>query len=377
MNQNDSTVDLVNVVDFLTSLGYNNFCFIVYQFVMPIISLIGLILITFSIWIFFTRKEFQIKMYDYYRCLVVVYWTHLALAVPYAFFFTPRYLPYINTLPWAALQSFYFTYSNFACHLAGIVEIGIILDRERNFSPLVKRYYTLEPRMNCLIFFLVAVVVNIVCAFDFVPGVSGMYYYIDGKTGEKLVNTYYWPVFTDFAASKVGYVSTVTVYVVRDLLTLIVGIVLNVISTVHLNNYYEKKRLSKILPSQARANMSNEQNTTSMTGANNNNSLAHMSATITKTPVTSVVSEEKNKSLEIKLLVMVVVLCLISTIERTFLLACNIYGATGLMNDLSLLLGTLVDLTLAVGPAIAFFVFYFFNNHFQNVVLEILFKRKQ
>jgi hypothetical protein len=231
--------------------------------------------------------------------------------------------------------------------------------------------------MNCLIFFLVAVVVNIVCAFDFVPGVSGMYYYIDGKTGEKLVNTYYWPVFTDFAASKVGYVSTVTVYVVRDLLTLIVGIVLNVISTVHLNNYYEKKRLSRKIPSQARTTMSNEQNTTSMTGTNNNNPLAHMSATITKTPVTSVVSEEKNKSLEIKLLVMVVVLCLISTIERTFLLACNIYGATGLMNDLSLLLGTLVDLTLAVGPAIAFFVFYFFNNHFQNVVLEILFKRKQ
>ena len=139
MNQNDSVLNLTNVVDLLSSLGYVEFDYIIYQFVMPAVGLAGFILCSLSIWIFFTGKEFKIKIFDYYRFLTIIYWTHLAFSVPYAFFFTPRYIPSINTYPWAALQCFYFTFSNFLCHLSGIVEIGIILDREINFSPLVTR----------------------------------------------------------------------------------------------------------------------------------------------------------------------------------------------------------------------------------------------
>ena len=356
MSQNSSIeANLSNVVDLLNSLGYDNFSYITYQFAMPIIGVFGLILCSLSIWIFFTRKEFQIKMYDYHRFLVIIYWTHLALSIPYAFFFTPRYLPSINTYPWAALQCFYFTFSNFECHLAGIIGIGIILDRERNFSPLVKKYYTLEPRTNCLIFLAVSVLINLVCAFDFVPGFAGSYYYIDDKTGQKLVNTYYYPVFTNFAASYEGFISTLLVYVVRDLVTLIVGIVLNIISAVHLRNYYRKKRQNKktlpTLPTNATPKETNE--TASTTTASNRTT----NALHTNNNTTS--SDDKNKHLEIKLLIMVLVLCCISTIERTVLLVCNVYGATGLINDLSLILGTLVDLILTIGPAIPFLCFIF------------------
>ena len=395
MNQSDSMANLTSVIDFLNSLGYNNFCYIVYQFVLPIIGSIGLILCSFSMYIFFCRKEFKIKMYDYYRCLVVVYWAHLVFGIPYALFFTPRYMPSINTLPWAGLQSFYFTFSNFACHLAGIIEIGIILDRERNFTPLVKKYYMLEPLYNCLIFLIVSIAINLVCAFDFVPGVSGSFYYIDTTTGQKQENTYYWPVFTNFASSYAGYVSTLAVYVIRDLLTLIVGIVLNVISTIHLYNYYKKKRLyGKIQPRpQPKTVTINDPQTTQNNSHSIESLVKNQTAYLTSdAPTTSnnasasaktkginsnaAVAEEKKKNLEIKLLIMVVVLCFISILERSILLACNIYGATGLMNDLSLLLGTLVDFVLTLGPAISFFVFYFFNNNFQRAVLNILFGMK-
>ena len=134
-----------------------------------------------------------------------------------------------------------------------------------------------------------------------------------------------------------------------------------------MRNYYRKKRQNKktlpTLPTNATPKETNE--TASTTTASNRTT----NALHTNNNTTS--SDDKNKHLEIKLLIMVLVLCCISTIERTVLLVCNVYGATGLINDLSLILGTLVDLILTIGPAISFFVFYFFNINFENAVLNI------
>ena len=213
--------------------------------------------------------------------------------------------------------------------------------------------------------------INLVCAFDFVPGFAGNYYYVDRKTGQKIVNTYYFPVFTDFGMSHAGFVSTIVVYVIRDLLTLIVGVFLNVLSAIHLRNYYKKKQNNKKTQSKIKLD---ETNSTNNSMGQTNTTIA--STNTVATAATAAAADEKKKNSELKLLSMVVMLCSISIVQRSFLLACNIYGSTGVINDASLIMGTMVDLVLAIGPAVSFFVFYFFNIHFHNVVLKIFCQKK-
>jgi len=355
MNENYSSSNLTNAQDLLISLGYDDFDFIVYQFVMPCVGLIGLILCSLSIWIFFTYKEFEFKMYDYYRFLVIIYWIHLALSIPYALFFTPRYFQSINTYPWACYQIFYFTFSNFLCHVAGVIEIGILMDREAIFSRFVKTYYKLEPKTNCLIILFTCIVINLECMFVWQTSLAGYFYYIDNKTGQRIENAYYYGVITNFGLSGIGFALTIAIYFVRDFLTLIVGLVLNIISGIHLRNYYQTKRFkSKI----------------------NNLNIAKSAVATTSTNciISPAVSTDKTNN-KAKLLPMIVMLCCISIVERVILLSCNIYYLI-VINGATLVLGTLVDLTLMIGPAVSFFVFYFFNNHFNKTVSD-LFKRRE
>jgi hypothetical protein len=340
MNQNDSLSNLSNVVDFLTSLGYNDFIFIVYQFVLPSASLIGLLLCSSSLWIFFTNIEFKPKLYDYYRFLVIIYWIHLALAIPYALFFTPRYFQTINTYPWTCYQIFHYAFSNFLCHVEGVIEIGILMDRNAIFTPFVKKNYKLEPKLNCLIFTFICLIINIECAFVCKPFLAGSFFYVDSRTGQKIENSLYYPVLTDFGQSQIGFAFTIIICFFRDFLTLVVGLVLNIKSGIHLRNYYASK--SRVMMGiEVAPNTSNKTNV-------------------------STTKHSKNKA---KLMPMIVTLCCISIVERLILLSSSIYFFFAL-DESTMTLGTILDLVLISGPTLSFFVFYFFNNHFNKAFLS-------
>ena len=345
-----------SVSDLLFSLGFVDFDLVIYEFVIPSIGLVGLILCTISIWIFFVKKAFKNQIYDYYRFLVTVYWIHLLLSIPYGLFFTPRYFPSINSYPWAILQSFYITFSNFLCHLTGVIEIGILMDRMKNFSSFVKKYYMLSPRKNCLIFLIACILINIFIAFVYVPGYAGDYYYFDSNTGLKKQNSFFYVVITDFAASYEGLLLTIIVYVIRDLVTLTVGIILNILSFVQFKLYLKKKSNMQMQRNQVLESRSMPLEIITILTLNNSN--------------------ETNVKREVHFLYMILTLCFNSIVSRIFLFSCNFYYLY-VLDYVTLILGTVIDLVLVSVPASSFFVFYFFNKHFKNAFWKLFSNKKK
>ena len=340
----NSTYDLT-LEALLDDLGFVQFDYIVYQFVMPVAGVFGSILSVLSIWVFF-QHEFKAQIYDYYRVLVITYFIHLSLSVPYGLFFTPIYFPNIDTYVWATYQSFYITFSNFLCHFTGVIEIGIMLDRIRLFIPRVGKYYSFSPRKCCFIFFVLSCVINLHETFVYTPGIGGVFTYLDSN-GTSRQGTFYYVVLTDLAESKAGVIITIIIYIVRDLFTLIVGVVLNVVSLIEIKRYLKNRR---IIFSQT----------------------THISSKVFPSfPLErDLSSKDHSNDTSQKLLLMVISLSLISIVTRSILLACNICYLY-ILNYVTLILGTVADLALVLGPALSFFVFFSFNKHFQRIVLKL------
>ena len=344
----------ITLNELLDDLGFVQFDYIVYQFVIPFVGTCGSLLSLLTTWIFF-KAEFRNEMYDYYRVLSIVHFIHLSLSVPYGLFFTPRYFSNIDTYSWATYQSFYITFSNFLCHYAGVLEVGIIMDRLRVFSPFVKKYYILLPKVMCFLFFIACCFINLFEVFVYIPGPGGVYYYKDQHSGFKQ-NTFYYVVVTPFSVSVTGQIMTKIVYIVRDLFTLIASIALNIISMIYLEQYLKKKK-NFVRQPHSHINLS----------PTNAYSQQEISS------IYDSAKEEKRRKTELKLIEMVIVLVFLAILERLILFACNIYYLFAL-NYITLILGTITDLVLLLHPFFSFFLFLFFNSIFKKAVIKFLIK---
>ena len=96
--------------------------------------------------------------------------------------------------------------------------------------------------------------------------------------------------------------------------------------------------------------------------ANNNNNNNAMTA-----------QNKRNKAVEKNHLKLVLTICFISIIIRVSCVACDVYYLFS-TDHIAILLGTLSDLTLVLGPSVSFFVFYYFNRDFRMSFLNIVFR---
>jgi hypothetical protein len=149
-NNNSTSVLTTNTPsldELLESLGFTELAVISTTFVLSFVCLVGIVLCTLSVWIFF-RETFKDPVFVYYRLLCIVYIFHLIQNLFFSLFFTPRYMPasmdnYLNTL----YQTYFYFISQFLFHYEETLQVGILLMRMKIFSPFVKKYFTASPQI--------------------------------------------------------------------------------------------------------------------------------------------------------------------------------------------------------------------------------------
>ena len=326
---NDSVLANYTLDELLELNGLAPFNTITFQFIIPTLGLIGLALSCVNACIYF-GPDFAQPMFVYYKVLVIVFMVNLGSCVPYGFCYSPKYLPAQDSYSCAIVQTVYIVFTDFLFHYAGAIEIAIILDRMANFSRLVKKYFVIKPRNVCLILFVTCLAIDSVYAFAYRPESGGEYHYLDSH-GELKYATFYFVGVSSFAKSTVGTCLTMLNYVLRDLCTLVIGIVLNIASVVHLNRFY-RQRIKLFGAARLNAQNSRSKNASGKLAERNN-------------------------------LCTAIILCAISLVTRTTSMLVNFYQ---LIYSKAVTLGTVYDLILVSMQVAPFFVFYSFNKNFRN-----------
>jgi len=226
-------------------LGFDPWITMTATFVIPAISLIGIILKTSCTWIFF-REKFKNPVFFYYRLLCLVYAIHLAYTIPFGLLVSPQYFPQINTY----LSSFYLIYYLdilcFLFHFEETLQMAILLTRMKIISPFVNTLFSFKPWVISLTFFLIFFFTDIFAVFALKVDSFGTYSYYDSLNDLKQNGTFYYFTPSDFTTNLFGrIVFGITILVVNLFLSIIVGITFNGAS-VHLYRSYVKERRKKV-----------------------------------------------------------------------------------------------------------------------------------
>jgi hypothetical protein len=218
------------------------------------------------------------------------------------------------------------------------------------FSAKIKSIYTIKPRKMCSILFLVCFVVNFVYFFAF------RYIEVTGCVTENNVTkneTVYIIRNSEFAQKNYGMTILINLYVIRDMLTLIIGIAVNIASAVFLKRYLKNK---------------------ARTGAINNlklmSSLFQSNLTLNSVPIVPPI-KSKERVADRKASLMLLTLCLVNISTRTCLFIAEInflYSQTHFSQSIY----CLADILLVLSTAMSFFIFFAFDKNFNNAVWRVV-----
>jgi len=349
-DSNDSLTMLPLLDDLLGSFGFIPIVVYNYGIIMPMIAFFGLILCTLSLWIFF-KKKFSASIYWYFRVILISNIIQLAFAIPYGMCYTPTYFPTMDSYSCTIIACAYIAYSNFTSHFVAILEIVILLERIKIMNPFVKKKFNISPEKMNLIIFFPCLLFNSFHPLAFIPDVGGDFVYYDSNGVEK-VNTYWFVNSSALAKTSFGLICLIVFYFVRDVLTLITTLILNIFSLYEMSKYFKKRNAIF-----RRRNLINALSThapidsTTPTGALNHN-----------------VREKAMAKSQIKL---VLIMCSISIVTRIISIISSTYYLFTI-DYVATLLGAITDLVLVVGPSISFFIFYVFNKDFKKDFFSIL-----
>ena len=105
-SSNNSLANMPSIDLLLAMLGFSEWEFFSTTYVLSLVSLIGIVLCSLSVWIF-SNKKFKDPVFVYYRLLCLVYVIHLAHTLACCILFTPQNFPQINTYLTAHFQIYY------------------------------------------------------------------------------------------------------------------------------------------------------------------------------------------------------------------------------------------------------------------------------
>jgi hypothetical protein len=89
----------------------------------------------------------------------------------------------------------------------------------------------------CILMAIVCCLINAPFAFNYKSLYAGDFTYVDSSTGLTKVNHLYVILPTEMANSKEGFSVIVALFVIRDIFTLLVGIVLNITLLIQMRNF--------------------------------------------------------------------------------------------------------------------------------------------
>ena len=223
-NENFSSIPNLTLNELLDEVGFVPWLTITTTFVLPTMSMIGIVFCSISAKIFFMEK-FADPIFFYYRVLTIVYIFGLVINIPSGILFSPRYFPNIDTYSVTLFHSYYMPFWNFLLHYCGVLEICMLLTRIKIFSPFVRKNFTTSPKIVSFIFLIICFIIDLPMKFSFEPGIFGMYYYLD-KNNQKQHGVLYFirdsrmPLLEEFL-----FYST---WVISNIFTLVVSVYCNI-----------------------------------------------------------------------------------------------------------------------------------------------------
>jgi hypothetical protein len=179
-------------------------------------------------------------------------------------YITKRIFDFTNSYPAAfygcyihviLTSSFYFNGS--------LLEICILIERVLYFLPVRyhQRFKSIGIYKLCVVFLFLSILVS--TPFFFLANPD----FIDVPLSETVIKRLYFTNVTPFSATLVGEILTLTVYVIRDILTFIIKIALNLYSIILVRKYFQNLKKEKLDFAQKISSMTPENNS----GQNANN----------------------------------------------------------------------------------------------------------
>ena len=230
----------VSLDDLVGPLGFDEWKTLITTIILPFLNIIGTTFCSLSLWIFF-RRQFVDSIFVYYRHLCIVYILSLLHNIPAFICFSPQLFPgssyYFRSLyqyDWGFISAFLFRYGS-------ILEIGILLTRMKIFSPFLKKHFTAPPRVISTLSFLTCLLIDLPLSFMFKIKPVREFFYLD-LDGLKKYNTFFYLTYTEFAESDQGKIILgITYFIFNMFLTLVVGVLLNILSFIQYKRYLRKR----------------------------------------------------------------------------------------------------------------------------------------
>ena len=278
------------------------------------------------------RKErFQtILIFNYIR-VNIVNSIFLSLILSTSFLGTYRVFEFTNTYESYFFTAYFYIYflSLFYFH-SNLMDIFAVVERITNFNKnrYLKRF--IRHKSLRLLSFIAVIVINIPNLFVSYPS------YREFKLNDgSMFRIYYWHP-TDFQSSLVGTVIIYSMYFMRDIVTLLAKIVLNIVSIRLIRKYFNRISSQAVL------------NTTIV-------DLMTMETVQTKTYMTKV---DRN------LTFISIIMCVFSSIENILYILSFVYIYFS-YDEIAFYLFFLSHLSLAVKQCFNIFLLYFFNSQFR------------
>ena len=268
------------------------------------------------------------------------------------------------TLPWEnhhmarvyGISSYYLSYyivaTVFLYHFEDTLQMAILIDRMRIFSPFVERHFSFSPKTVSLSIFVVCLLINFPVAISFEIASFGNYL----STSDNRLGTFYRFITSDFFRLPFGqFLLALTQFFLNQFLTLAVGLTLNIISVYQYKSYLRKK-----LQTFRRITT---------------NQVSNLDTYIV--PIRQELTEKKRKErkAEQNMFYMALTLCTIALITRFLLMILYVYYFFFYTFEFSLIVETLFYSIQTLVPTFIIFVFYSFNKKFRQVFNQRIFQR--
>jgi hypothetical protein len=331
----------VTLDELLDSLGFKKWESITNSIVVPILCFFGSVSCSISAFIFFL-KPFSEQVFFYYRLHSVLNVFTLLFNIFFGVCFSPRFMPNQDTYLCAVYNAVSIWLNHFMFHYLDVIEICILLERMKIFSPFVKKHFKAPPWTVSFILFVTCVLVDVPFLYACKPGPMGDYYFTDSM-GVKQNGQLYNIIPTKIAFTFTGSLFLTISNLISNSFTLIVCVTLNVVSLIQYKSYLTQRRRTP--------------------------------RDVSSQPLTLVTKRKlkRERRSEKNMFYMIITLCFVSIISRFAFMANFVYYLFDFTFSGGLVLNTLSKVIYNIVPSMSIFIFVSFNKIFRNEIRRIFF----
>jgi hypothetical protein len=333
---NQNLILNLTVNEFLDSIGAVLITDIFYMYISTPVTFIGIFSSSICIFIFF-HKDFNMPLYIYFRILSLTSLLHQFFGFWYSASYSIRFTP-------KDFQDFFihihyghiFLFFHYFCFFhAGLIEIGILIDRIKIFEPRIKKIFGIEPKIMSIIFFSAALIIGIMALFIY-KGVDVIWYNYEYVNSTLVLTKQSLHLFdtSDFGKTEIGKIYVKFASFMLNVPLLIIILCFNITLIVTMKRYYQ--------------NLANRLGQTQQ----------------------SLQTRKKEKANK-KSSIMAITLCFLTIISRTIALTAIIVFNFG-SNSTSQTLLTLADFFIFLNSSSLIFVCLSFNKVFRKHLFRII-----